>query len=236
MNIFVYSLQLITIGIILIAAENFASSAVMQAVGSPLMNKMSEGYPGKRYHGGWMVIDKIEDLGRKRAIKAFGLDPKKWRVNIQGLSGVPANMAVYTALVPIGGKIMGLDLTSGGHLSHGYQTPKKKVSATSMIWNSRSNGLTEDGYIDYDGAYKTAQEFKPNIIICGYSAYPRDLDYKRFREIADSVGAYLMTDCSHFSGFLTCKLLRSPFEYCDVVTWTSNKSLRGCRGSLIFCK
>lgn len=224
------------VGIILIASENFTSSAVMQAVGSPLMNKYSEGYPGKRYYGGCMVIDKIEDLCRQRALQAFGADPEKWHVNVQALSGAPANFAVYTALVPPGGKIMGLDLTCGGHLSHGFQTPKRKVSATSMFWDSSSYGLKEDGYIDYDGAYETAQKFKPNIVICGYSAYPRDLDYKRFREIADSVGALLLADIAHFSGLVVSKQLKSPFEYADVVTTTTHKSLRGPRGSLIFCK
>lgn len=224
------------IGIILIASENFTSSAVMQAVGSPLMNKYSEGYPGRRYYGGCMVIDKVEELCKKRALSAFHADSNKWDVNVQALSGAPANFAVYTALVPPGGRLMGLDLTCGGHLSHGYQTPKKKVSATSLFWDSQSYGLKDDGYIDYDAAYETAQKFKPNIVICGYSAYPRDLDYKRFREIADSVGAYLLADVAHFSGLLVGECLKSPFEYADVVTTTTHKSLRGPRGSLIFYK
>lgn len=208
----------------------------MQAVGSPLLNKYSEGYPGRRYYGGCMVIDKIEELCRKRALHAYGADPEKWDVNVQALSGAPANFAAYTGLVPPGGRLLGLDLTCGGHLSHGFQTPKRKVSATSMFWDTKHYRITDDGYIDYDGAFEIAQEFKPNMIICGYSAYPRDLDYKRFREIADSVGAYLLADVAHFSGLLVSGLVNSPFDYADIVTSTTHKSLRGPRGGIIFSR
>ena len=152
-------------GIILIASENFTSSAVMETVGSPLLNKYSEGYPGRRYYGGCMVIDKIELLCQKRALEAYGANPDEWNVNVQSLSGAPANFAVYTGLVPPGGKLMGLDLTCGGHLSHGFQTPRRKVSATSMFWNTKHYRIDDEGFIDYDGAYELAQEFKPDMII-----------------------------------------------------------------------
>eukprot|EP00344_Euplotes_crassus_P002495 CAMPEP_0196995544 /NCGR_PEP_ID=MMETSP1380-20130617/1624_1 /TAXON_ID=5936 /ORGANISM="Euplotes crassus, Strain CT5" /LENGTH=317 /DNA_ID=CAMNT_0042411219 /DNA_START=346 /DNA_END=1300 /DNA_ORIENTATION=- len=170
------------------------------------------------------------------ALKAYGADPEKWNVNVQALSGAPANFAVYTGLVPPGGRLMGLDLTCGGHLSHGFQTPTRKVSATSMFWDTRSYRLNKDGFIDYDSAYELAQEFKPDMLICGYSAYPRDLDYKRFREIADSVGALLLADVAHFSGLLVSGLMNSPLEYADIMTSTTHKSLRGPRGGLIFSR
>lgn len=152
-------------GIILIASENFASKAVMQAVGSHLLNKYSEGYPGQRYYGGCMVIDKIESLCQKRALQAYGANPDEWNVNVQPLSGVPANFAVYTGLVPPGGRLMGLDLPAGGHLSHGFKTPARNVSATSLYWDTKPYSVTDKGFIDYDAAYDIAQEFKPNMLI-----------------------------------------------------------------------
>ena len=183
-----------------------------------------------------MIVDKVEELCKQRALKAFKANSEQWDVNVQGLSGAPANFYVYTGLIPPGGKLMGLSASYGGHPSHGYHTPTQKVSATSLFWNSKSYGLKADGNIDYDGAYELAQSFKPNIVICGYSVYSRDIDYKRFREIADSVGAYLLSDISHFSAFIVSGLLKSPFEYADIVTTTTHKSLRGPRGSLIFYK
>ncbi len=222
-------------GIELIASENFTSRSVIECLGSCLTNKYSEGYPGARYYGGNEVIDQIESLAQRRALAAFHLDSKEWGVNVQPYSGSPANFAVYTALVKPGGRVMGLDLPSGGHLTHGYQTEKKKVSATSYYFNSRSYKVSQDtGLIDYDGCAKIAAEFKPHMLICGFSAYPRELDFKRFREIADSVGAYLMADIAHISGLVATGESPCPFEYCDVVTSTTHKSLRGPRAGIIF--
>ena len=222
--------------LILTASENFTSKAVMQAVGSPLMNKYSEGYPERRYYGGWMVVDKIEQIWKQRALTAFNANPDQWDVNVQALSGAPANFIVFTGLIPPGGKIMALDTEWGGHPSHGYQKQLNKISASSLFWDCKSYGLKKDGSIDYEGAYELAQTFKPNMIVWGYSVHTKDLDYKRFREIADSVGAYLLADVSHISAFIACGLLNSPFEYVDIVVTTTHKALRGPRGSLIFHK
>ncbi len=222
-------------GIELIASENFTSRAVLECLGSCLTNKYSEGYPGARYYGGNEFIDQVETLAQKRALEAFGLDSKAWGVNVQPYSGSPANFAVYTALVKPGGRVMGLDLPSGGHLTHGYQTEKKKISATSYYFQSRPYRVSpQTGIIDYDECEKIAKEFKPEMLICGFSAYPRDLDYKRFRKIADSVGAYLMADIAHISGLVATGEANNPFEYCDVVTSTTHKSLRGPRAGIIF--
>lgn len=224
-------------GIELIASENFTSRAVLDCLGSCLTNKYSEGYPGARYYGGNEIIDQIEVLAQKRALQAFRLDPKKWGVNVQPYSGSPANFAVYTGLLKPNDKIMGLDLPSGGHLTHGYQTEKKKISATSQFFTSKPYYISQKtGYIDYDGCHKIAQEFRPNILICGFSAYPRDLEYKRFREIADSVGACFMADIAHISGLVATGQANNPFEYCDIVTSTTHKTLRGPRAGIIFSK
>lgn len=223
-------------GINLIASENCTSKSVMQLAGSVLQNKYSEGYPGARYYGGCVHIDKIENLCKQRALDTFRLDSDKWHVNVQSLSGSPANISVYTAMVAPGDKIMGLDLTCGGHLSHGFRTPKRVVSATSLFWDSAHYRINEDGFIDYDEAYELAQKFKPKVLIAGYSAYTRDLDYKRFREIADSVGAYLLCDIAHISGLIAAGEMNDPFEYADFVTTTTHKALRGPRGALIFSK
>ena len=220
----------------LIASENFTSKAVMECLGSPLTNKYSEGMCNARYYGGNEVIDKIESLCMKRALTAYDLDDKVWGVNVQPYSGSPANMAVYNGLLNSHDRIMGLDLPSGGHLTHGFYTQKKKVSATSKFFESMGYHVKEDGYIDYDELEKMAKYFLPKLIICGYSAYPRELDYKRFREIADKVGAYLMCDMAHFSGLVVAKELTSPFEYCDIVTTTTHKTLRGPRAGMIFYK
>ncbi|KAJ7958335.1 Serine hydroxymethyltransferase [Quillaja saponaria] len=221
----------------LIASENFTSRAVMEAVGSCLTNKYSEGLPGKRYYGGNEYIDELEILCQERALAAFHLDGKKWGVNVQPLSGSPANFEVYTAILNPHDRIMGLDLPHGGHLSHGFMTPKRRVSGTSIYFESMPYRLDEStGLVDYDMLEKTANLFRPKLIIAGASAYPRDFDYPRMRKIADAVGAFLMMDMAHISGLVAASVVGNPFEYCDIVTTTTHKSLRGPRGGMIFFK
>ncbi|EGD74273.1 serine hydroxymethyltransferase [Salpingoeca rosetta] len=230
-------------GLELIASENFTSRAVNDCLGSCLTNKYSEGLPGARYYGGQQFIDKIENLCRDRALQAFRLSPEQWGVNVQPYSGSPANLAVYTALLNPHDRIMGLDLPSGGHLTHGYYSynardgTTKKISATSVFFESLPYCVSaETGLIDYVELQKRVDVFKPKLIICGGSAYPRDWDYKRFREIADTCGAYLMCDMAHISGLVAAQEANDPFEYCDVVTSTTHKSLRGPRAGIIFFK
>ncbi|CAK9324411.1 unnamed protein product [Citrullus colocynthis] len=219
----------------LIASENFTSRAVMEAVGSCLTNKYSEGLPGKRYYGGNEHIDELETLCQQRALAAFHLDSNKWGVNVQPLSGSPANFEVYTAILSPHDRIMGLDLPHGGHLSHGFMTPKRRVSGTSIYFESMPYRLDETtGIVDYDMLEKTANLFRPKLIIAGASAYPRDFDYPRMRKIADAVGAFLMMDMAHISGLVAASVVADPFEYCDIVTTTTHKSLRGPRGGMIF--
>ncbi|KAK3319905.1 serine hydroxymethyltransferase [Cercophora scortea] len=221
--------------IILIASENITSRAVFDALGSPMSNKYSEGLPGARYYGGNQHIDQIELLCQKRALEAFNLDPARWGVNVQPLSGTPANLQVYQAIMPPHGRLMGLDLPHGGHLSHGYQTPAKKISAVSVYFETMPYQVDlETGIIDYDTLEKNAKLFRPKILVAGTSAYCRLIDYKRMREIADSVGAYLVVDIAHISGLVASGVIPSPFEYADVVTTTTHKSLRGPRGAMIF--
>ncbi|XP_021830936.1 serine hydroxymethyltransferase 3, chloroplastic-like [Prunus avium] len=221
----------------LIASENFTYRAVMEAVGSCLTNKYSEGLPGKRYYGGNEHIDELETLCQNRALDAFHLDGKKWGVNVQPLSGSPANFEVYTAVLKPHDRLMGLDLSHGGHLSHGFMTPKRRVSGTSIYFESMSYRLNEStGLVDYDKLEEMADRFKPKLIIAGASAYPRDFDYPRMRKIADAVGAFLMMDMAHISGLVAASVLANPFDYCDIVTTTTHKSLRGPRGGMIFFK
>merc|ERR1719273_2327149 len=204
-------------------------------MGSCLHNKYSEGQPGQRYYGGNQFIDKVELLAQKRSLALFGLDPAEWGVNVQPYSGSPANFAVYTALVEPHGRIMGLDLPDGGHLTHGFFTEKKKISATSIFFESMPYKVKpETGLIDYDELARNALLFRPKIIVAGISCYSRNLDYARFRQIANSCGALLMADMAHISGLVAAGLVPSPFEYCDVVTSTVHKTLRGPRAGIIF--
>lgn len=216
----------------LIASENYVSRDVLTALGSELTNKYAEGYPGKRYYGGNEIVDKVESLCIERAQKLFKLDPQSWAVNVQPLSGSPANLAVFMALVPPTGKIMGMTLSHGGHLTHG-----QKVSATGTFWVQVPYGVNvETGHIDYDEVERIALQHKPDIIVAGFTAYPRVVLWKRFREIADKVGAYLLVDMSHLAGLVAGGVYPSPFPYADVVTTTVHKTLRGPRSAMIFAK
>lgn len=221
--------------IILIASENVTSRAVFDALGSPMSNKYSEGYPGKRYYGGNQHIDEIELLCQRRALAAFNVTEDKWGVNVQCLSGSPANLQVYQAIMPPHGRLMGLDLPHGGHLSHGYQTPQRKISAVSTYFETMPYRVDlETGIIDYDQLEKNVVLYRPKILVAGTSAYCRLIDYERMRKIADLVGAYLVVDIAHISGLVSSGVIPSPFLYADVVTTTTHKSLRGPRGAMIF--
>ena len=216
----------------LIASENYVSEDVLDALGSELTNKYAEGYPGHRYYGGNEVSDKIENLCQARALKLFKLSPQRWHVNVQALSGSPANLAVYLALVPPGGTIMGMSLTEGGHLTHGH-----RVSVTGKFWRAVQYGVSpKTEKIDYAAVERLAKKEQPNIIVAGFTAYPRVVDFKKFRKIADSCKAYLMVDLSHTAGLVAGGALPSPFLYADVVTTTTHKTLRGPRSALVFSR
>ncbi|MGL2806975.1 serine hydroxymethyltransferase [Helicobacter pylori] len=208
----------------MIASENYTFPSVMEAMGSILTNKYAEGYPNKRYYGGCEVVDKIESLAIERAKKLFNCQ----FANVQAHSGSQANNAVYHALLKPYDKILGMDLSCGGHLTHGA-----KVSLTGKHYQSFSYGVNLDGYIDYEEALKIAQSVKPEIIVCGFSAYPREIDFKKFREIADEVGALLLGDIAHVAGLVVANEHAHPFPHCHVVSSTTHKTLRGPRGGLI---
>ena len=208
----------------LIASENVVSKAVMAAMGSPLTNKYAEGYPGKRYYGGCEYVDIVEDLARERAKQLFGCE----FVNVQPHSGAQANMAAFFAIVKPGDTVMGMSLDAGGHLSHG-----SPANMSGMYFNVVPYGVDENGFIDYDEVQRIAEECKPKLIVCGGSAYARKIDFKRFREIADSVGAVLMADIAHIAGLVATGLHMSPIPYAHVTTTTTHKTLRGPRGGMI---
>lgn len=210
----------------LIASENFVSKAVMAAMGSPLTNKYAEGYPGKRYYGGCQYVDVVENLAIERAKKLFGCD----YVNVQPHSGAQANLAVFFAIVKPGDTVMGMSLADGGHLTHG-----SPVNISGKYFNIVPYGVNQDGYIDYDNVLAIAKECRPKLIVAGASAYARAIDFKRFREIADEVGAVLMVDMAHIAGLVAAGLHMSPIPYADVVTTTTHKTLRGPRGGMILC-
>lgn len=216
----------------LIPSENYVSKDVLTALGSIFDNKYAEGYPHKRYYGGQTFTDKLEILCQERARKLFKLSEEDWQVNVQPHSGSPANLAVYLALVPLGAKIMGMTLTAGGHLSHG-----QKVSLTGKAWQQVSYGVdTKTEQLDYVALKELAVKEKPNLIVAGFTAYPREINFKKFREIADACGAFLMVDMSHFAGLVAGGVYNSPFDYADVVTTTTHKTLRGPRGAIIFSR
>lgn len=216
------------INIELIASENFVSDAVMQAMGSHLTNKYAEGYPGKRYYGGCEFVDKVENLARERAKKIFGAD----HANVQPHSGSNANFGVYFSVLKPGDKILGMDLSQGGHLTHG-----SPVNMSGSYFNVVFYGVNkETETIDYDEVRKIAKREQPKLIVAGASAYSRFIDFKRFREIADEVGAYFMVDMAHIAGLVAAGLHPNPVEYADFVTTTTHKTLRGPRGGMILCK
>jgi glycine hydroxymethyltransferase len=215
-------------GIELIASENFTSEAVMEAMGSHLTNKYAEGYPGKRYYGGCYVVDEIEDIARNRAKELFGGE----HANVQPHSGSQANMAVYFTILNPGDTVLGMDLSHGGHLTHG-----SPVNFSGKLFNFVSYGVDKDTeVIDYDNVRKLALEHKPKLIVAGASAYSRIIDFKKFKEIADEVGAYFMVDMAHIAGLVAAGVHPSPVPYADFVTTTTHKTLRGPRGGLIICK
>ncbi len=214
-------------GLEMIPSENYVSTAVLEALGSILTNKYSEGYPERRYYGGNEFIDQIENLAITRAQKLFGAE----HVNVQPYSGSPANLSVYMALLKVGDKIMGMDLACGGHLTHGY-----KVSASGKFFTSVSYYVNKDGLLDYDAILETAKREKPKLIIAGASAYPRLIDFAKFAEIAKEVGAYFMADIAHIAGLVVGQVHPSPLPYADVVTTTTHKTMRGPRGAIIMSK
>lgn len=217
----------------MIASENYVFPEVYKYTGSFLTNKYSEGRVGARYYGGTKHIDEIESLCQKRALALFGLDESTWGVSVQPYSGSTANLSAYAAMTIPGGKIMGMDLPSGGHLTHGFQTTKKKISASSLFFSSFPYRVNEKGLLDYNALENQFNEVKPDILICGYSAHSQDIDYKRLREIVKDK-AFIHSDISHISALISAGLMNNPFTYSDVVMTTTHKGLRGPRGALIF--
>lgn len=211
----------------LIASENFASQAVLAAQGSVLTNKYAEGYPGKRYYGGCEEVDKVERIAIERAKELFGAE----HVNVQPHSGSQANEAAYAALIDPGDKVLSMDLAHGGHLTHGMH-----LNFSGRMYDFVHYGVGEDGFIDYDAVRETALREKPRMIIAGASAYPRTIHFDRFREIADEVGAYLLTDMAHIAGLVAAEVHPSPVPYSEIVTTTTHKTLRGARGGMILCR
>ncbi len=221
--------------LVLIASENFTSKSVFDALGSVMSNKYSEGYPGARYYGGNENIDQAESLCQRRALQVFNLDPEKWGVNVQSLSGSPANFQAYSAVLNPHDRIMALDLPHGGHLSHGYQTDNKKISSVSVFFETFPYRLNEStGIIDYDRMEENAKLYRPKLIVAGASAYARLIDYERIRKICDMNNSYLLADMAHISGLVAAGVIPSPFDFSDIVTTTTHKSLRGPRGAMIF--
>lgn len=210
----------------LIASENWVSHAVMAAMGSPLTNKYAEGYPSKRYYGGCECVDVVENLARERAKKLFGCD----YANVQPHSGAQANMAVFFAMLTPGDKVLGMNLDHGGHLTHG-----SPVNMSGKYFEAIFYGVNDEGFIDYENVREIALKERPKLIVAGASAYARTIDFKKFREIADEVGAYLMVDMAHIAGLVAAGIHPSPIPYADVVTTTTHKTLRGPRGGMILC-
>jgi len=214
----------------LIASENIIPEVILEVLGSPLVNKYSEGYPFKRYYPGNFYYDQIEILAQKRALKAFNLKENEWAVNVQPYSGSPANLEVYNALLNPNDTLMGMSLNSGGHLTHGHF-----INFSGKIYKAIQYGLNpKTELIDYLEVEKLAKKYKPKIIVCGTTSYPRKIDFQKFAAIAKKVNAYLIADISHIAGLILAGLHPNPFKYCDIVTTTTHKTLRGPRGALIF--
>lgn len=219
-------------GLEMIPSENYVSKAVLEAMGSILTNKYSEGYPGKRYYGGQENIDQIEELAKRRALQIFDISEKDYHINVQPYSGSPANLASYVALANFGDTLMGMSLTQGGHLTHGH-----KVNFSGKAFNFIQYSIRQsDQRLDYDEIRQIAKEVKPKIIVSGATAYPRVIDFTKFQEIAKEVGAIHMADISHIAGLIVAGVHPSPFPYADIVTTTTHKTLRGPRGAVILCQ